>query len=612
MKMTRPVLLAAAAILTLNFVFSRFPAEALVAALKALGVLAAVYLNGFWLLRLGCRKGGSQNFLDVLGMGIIATTAYFFLLSFARLLTPWAIGLYFLPPIAVCLWLFKKRGLRQDLLGGLQVLWQRSPWEWAVFFLPLLYAILPTAFFDTLAYNSALSNFFLQNGGFVKTPQFMFANGFIYHEIFQIPAVFCGDAVPRLLHFFIGVLFLLAVVDFGCREFGLRKRFALLLVLVSLPMTLFLITTEKADLITALFIFLAVRKYRARRFAFSALYWGFAIGCKSFSILAAAAFFLAAILLEGKLEAKRHAMMLAVILLALLPLLAKNGLFAGNPFFPFFSRRFANEFWDASRERLVLADLGARIHSWRDLLRAPYEFSFKSMGAGSFVGPVFLIFLPFLLFLKMGRERRIYLLFPLLLIFGSSFFGNAMRYVYIAFVLLAILVAAVYEEQGRGLLRLALPVVILANLAAGWFTLEAIYEAKRFYYGNMSLEEYKASVFPMYAAYRAVNERTPRGTRVLVAGETRGYYLRRPHTIGSAYDYSVLKKYLARAASAGEFAAAMRADGYDYLLFDSAEFVRLAQRYRQLTREETDKLLGFLRGLRPASIERSTYTYRLR
>ncbi len=612
MRITRPVLIASGIILALNFVFNQFPLQALLAGMKALALFALVCLNGFLALHL-CRKDSpSRDGIDYLGVGFLATTAYFFLISILHALNAYTVAIYFLFPLIAGGFFLGKEGLRERFLADSRALWRRPPLEWLAFFIPLLYAALPTVFFDTLAYHSALPNFFLQNGGFVSTPQFMFANGFVYHETFLIPAVFLGDEVPRLLHFLIGVAFILAVVDFGCREFQLKKRHILLWTLLSLPMTLFLITTEKADLVTALFIFLAIRKYLASEYGFSALYWGLAIGCKSFSVIAAAAFFILAILLGRKLELKRHAMMLAVLFSVLLPLLIKNGLFAGNPLFPLLTGHFPGEFWDASRERLVIADLGARIHSWQDLLRAPYEFSFKNLGAGSFVGPVFLIFLPFLLFRKIAGRQRILFIFPLLLILGSSFFGNAMRYVYVAFVLLSMIVAAVYEDQGRGALRFVFAVVILVNLATGLFMLEGIYEARRVYYQKTPLREYTAALFPMYKAYQAMNERTPPGTRVLVAGETRGYYLHRPHTIASAYDYSVLKKYIARAASPEEFTSALRGDGYDYLLFNLAEFTRLTSRYKRLSPLETEKLFGFLRGMQPSLVHDSIYTYELR
>jgi hypothetical protein len=612
MRITRPVLIASGIILALNFIFNQFPLQVLFAGVKALALLATVYLNGFLALHL-CRKTGrSCDYIDYFGVGFVTTTAYFFLISLLHVLNSHTVIIYFLFPLSAGLLLLKDRERRNRFFSDSRTLWRRPPWEWLAFFIPLLYAALPTVFFDTLAYNSALPNFFLQNGGFVSTPQFMFANGFIYHETFLIPAVLLGDEVPRLLHFLIGAVFILAVVDFGCREFQLKKRHVLLWTLLSLPMTLFLITTEKADLATALFIFLAVRKHLAGEYRFSALYWGFAIGCKSFSVIAAAAFFLVAILLDKKLELKRHAHMLLILFLVLLPLLVKNAIFAGNPLFPLLTVHFPNEFWDASRERLVIADLGARIHSWRDLLRAPYEFSFKNIGAGSFVGPIFLIFLPFLLFRKIASHQRILFLFPLLLIIGSSFFGNAMRYVYVAFILLSMVVAAIYEDQCHGVLRSVFAVVILVNLMTGLFMLEGIYEARRVYYQKTPLNEYTATLFPMYKAYQAMNERTPPGTRVLVAGETRGYYLHRPHTIASAYDYSVLKKYIGRAASPEEFVSAIRGDGYDFLLFDLAEFTRLASRYRQLSPPETEKLFGFLRGLQPSSVRDSIYTYKLR
>ena len=610
MKILKPVLLIAGAIFVVNFVLNQFPAHFLFETLKALALLSTIYIIGFFTLSIKGKIGESRDYIDFIGAGLVITTIYFFFVSILQVLNLYTLILYFLSPVAFAIFIVKDKRLREQFFSDSGKIWQRGPQEWIVFFLPFLYAALPTVFFDSLVYTSGLPNFFLQNGGFVKAPQFMFANGFIYYETSLIPAVFLGDLIPRLLHFFLGAFFILAALDYGCREFKLKNRHILLLTVLSLPLTLFLITTEKADLITALFIFLAIKKYFENEIRLSAVFWGFAVGSKSFSIIAIGVFFMLVILLNKKLQLKKHLLMLTIILFTIMPLLIKNGICSGNPFFPFFSQYFPSPYWDASRLLPVIAEVGNRINSLKDLLQAPYLFSFKVQGAGGMVGPIFLIFLPFLLLVKIEKEKRIFLYFPLLLILISSFFSNAFRYIYIVFILLAMIVAAIYEKQNQRLFKLIFTAVILTNFATGFFILEGIYEAKQVYFEKMPMAEYTTAHFPMYHVYQIINTQANPEARILVAGETRGYYLKRPYMIASAHDYSILKKYVNSAANAKNFISAIKADGFNYLIFNFAEFTRL-EHYKPLSQEETKKLFKLLGGIKPSFMENSIFLYKL-
>lgn len=600
----------AGAVFALNYAINEFPAYFLLEVVKALALLAANYIIGFFTLSHVQKKAQSRDFIDCIGAGLIITTGYFFMAAILHWLNPYAHALYFVSSCALAIFIFMKKELREQFVSDSEKIWQRDSEEWLLFFLPFLYAALPTVFFDSLEYTSGLPNFFLQNGGFVETPQFMFANGFIYYETSLIPAVFLGDLTPRFFHFFLGVLFILAALDYGCREFQLKKRRILLLIVLSLPLTLFLITTEKADLITALFIFLAIKKYFENEGRLSAVFWGFAIGTKSFSIIAAAIFFVLVVWLNKKLQWKKHLAMLAIIAVMIAPLLIKNALCSGNPLFPYFSNYFSNPHWDASRLQLVVSEVGTRLSSWKDLLQAPYSFSFKTQGSGGLVGPIFLLFLPFLLLGKIEKEKRVFLYFPLLLILVSSFFGNAFRYIYVAFVFLAMIVAAIYEKHGRRFLQVIFAAVILINFATGLFILEGVYEARLVYFNKMPQEAYISSRFPMYNVYHIINTQTERDARILVAGETRGYYLKRPYMIASPYDYSILKKYVNAATNAANFAQAIKADGFDYLVFNLAEFSRLA-RYKPLNGDEAKKLFGLLSGIRAVFKENSIILFKL-
>ena len=587
--------MAAALFFTLNLVlfnYSRFVVLPLLAAFLLLALcvglgdaLAAVF------------RIAHVAVLDRAALGLMATTAFFFLAGlFHALKKPVILG-FITAAACVVVWrIWLRRSWLWEWVNEKELL-GRPLAEYAVFIIPLAYAALPPTFYDSLVYHLGIPNLYLQSGGFIPTPQFVYANTFIYYEIALIPAVFLGDLVPRLFHFFLGALFVLSVADEAVEHWGVKKRLHLILALVSLPMTLFLLVTCKNDLVGAIFIFLAISQARRENWKLAAAFWGFAVGIKYFNLLPLAAFLLVTVKPWKKADLKKLALMALVIILVVSPLLLKNFHFTGNPFFPFLYKAFPAAFWDGDRFNRLQEDVGKMVHAPADLVRLPYSLSFFNHGYGGLVGPLFLIFLPFLLLGK-PRDGR-WLGWALLLLGCAPFLTASLRFIYAAFVVLAILSVRAYEEAGGKTLKAVFYAVIALNFIMGFAMLETFYQAHSVLGGKFTSEQYKEKFFPTYPAFAYLNAHAPIGAKVLVAGEARNYYLHRPYQVSSALDYGVLNGYLDRSRDAAEFTAALRRDGFSYLLVNFSELQRLQAYYANMTSAEEKRLTEFLGPMKP-------------
>ena len=604
------LLLALASVLAVNYILDKYTINILWPFIKAAYYLAGLYVIGYFISAKARKQKnpGSNSVLECVGKGLVLSCFYFYLVSFVKQLNILTLGIYFLVPLVLLALILKDNEGRAEFVSHVTGFLKRAPFEYLIFLIPLVYASLPSTFYDSLVYHLGLPNFYLQNGGFIAAPQLMYSNMFIYYEISLIPAVFLGDFVPRLFHFLLGTVFVLSIVDYGAAVFKIEKRRILLITIVSLPLTLFLITTVKADLVSAVFIFLGIKKYYDESPLWSAVFWGFAVGIKVFSGLALVLFLLLMIIKNRRLDVKKHAFMVVVFILVISPMVIKNYLFTGNPFFPFFSQYFPNEFWDSSRYVDVRHEVGTHYHSIMDFIKAPYFFSFQEQGAGGMVGPLFLIFLPFLVLYKVPRKYLLF--FALALLFAGPLFGEAFRYIYVVFVLLAIFVALSYQLTDHKLLKAVFVTVVFINAVLGFAMLETVNSARYIYFDKINIDEYKAHFFPTYKAYSTIAHTTEKTARILVAGEGRGYYLKRPYMIASAHDYSILKKYLEVANTPQEFLSGIKADGFDYLVFNLAEFRRL-QAYERLKPEQEKKLYEFLKQVKPLRQEGSLYIYKL-
>ena len=232
-----------------------------------------------------------------------------------------------------------------------------------------------------------------------------------------------------------------------------------------------------------------------------------------------------------------------------------------------------------------------------DLLRLPYSLSFFNHGYGGLVGPLFLVFLPLLL-LGAVRGRR-WLYWALLVLAAAPWLTASLRFVYIVFVVLTVFAVRAYEAAGGRLLKAVFYVLLAMNFVMGFAMLEKFYQAHTLLGGATDPEGYRERLFPAYPVFAYINKNTPPDARVLLAGEARNFYLKRPYQLSTALDYCILKKYLPGSGDAGAFVAAMKNDGFSYLVVSFSELERLQKGYANLSAAEMAKLLGFLRTLAP-------------
>ena len=557
----------------------------LLPSLGGAALLISLILWGKWgslLLGLSC-----EDLLELFGAGALITLPLLYAAGALRLVSPWALRLWILLPFLVFPFLGEvKRVLWQE---GKRFL-HRPLWVGILILPAFLYAALPPTFYDTLVYHLAVPNHILLHRGFAATPNWVYSNSSNFYEVLLLLPLSLGERVPGLFHFFLGVLFLLTVVDFGRKELRLERGY-LALLLLTLPMTLFLLGSLKNDLPAALFLFLAFRALRKGRWERGALAGALAVGVKYFSALP---LFVALILaLRPPLpRLRRVAAAGGVALLVLLPLFLKNALLTGNPIYPFLGNLFPSPQWDPSRNLVMARDVGRIVSGFRDLLRLPYDLSYRFYGFGGGVGPLFLALLPLLLVSRRRGLPRDLLLFPMaVLLLGTPFTGS-LRFLFIAFIILSLPVAYLLEERPTLLLRLLFLGGVLFHSALGLMVQERVFSASSLWSGSKTEREFLEERFPASALYRWINKSLPRTSRILILGEGRSFSLHRPYQIGSALDYLPERDLFDRCLTSEDYLQGLKGRGYTHLFVHFGELERVGALYKGWGRRETDLLLS--------------------
>ena len=584
-NLVRILLSLAASLFLLNALLLTPFSALLLPSLGAVTLLLSLILWGKWgslLLGLSC-----DDLLELFGAGVLITLPLLYAAGALRLVSPWALRLWVLLPFLPlpflgegkrALWVEAKRFLHRPLWVGILIL----P--------AFLYAALPPTFYDTLVYHLAVPNHILLHHGFVATPNWLYSNSSNFYEVLLLLPLSLGERVPGLFHFFLGVLFLLTVVDFGRKELRLERGY-LALLLLTLPMTLFLLGSLKNDLPAALFLFLAFRALRKGRWERGALAGALAIGVKYFSALP----LLAALLLALRPPLPRFRRVAAAggfSLLVLLPLLLKNALLTGNPIYPFLGNLFPSPQWDPSRSLVMVKDVGRIVGNLRNFLRLPYDLSYRFYGFGGGIGPLFLALLPLLLISRRRGLPKDLLLFPLaVLLLGTPFTGS-LRFLFIVFVLLSLPVAYLLEERPTLLLRLLFLGGILFHSALGLMVQERVFSASSLWSGAKTEREFLEERFPAAALYRWINTNLPPTSRILILGEGRSFSLHRPFQIGSALDYLPERDLFDRCLTSDDYLQGLKGRGYTHLFVHFGELERIGALYKGWGRRETDLLLS--------------------
>ena len=584
-NLVRILLSLAASLFLLNALLLTPFSALLLPSLGAVTLLLSLILWGKWgslLLGLSC-----DDLLELFGAGVLITLPLLYAAGALRLVSPWALRLWVLLPFLPlpflgegkrALWVEAKRFLHRPLWVGILIL----P--------AFLYAALPPTFYDTLVYHLAVPNHILLHHGFVATPNWLYSNSSNFYEVLLLLPLSLGERVPGLFHFFLGVLFLLTVVDFGRKELRLERGY-LALLLLTLPMTLFLLGSLKNDLPAALFLFLAFRALRKGRWERGALAGALAIGVKYFSALP----LLAALLLALRPPLPRFRRVAAAggfSLLVLLPLLLKNALLTGNPIYPFLGNLFPSSQWDPSRSLVMVKDVGRIVGNLRNFLRLPYDLSYRFYGFGGGIGPLFLALLPLLLISRRRGLPKDLLLFPLaVLLLGTPFTGS-LRFLFIAFVLLSLPVAYLLEDRPTLLLRLLFLGGVLFHSALGLMVQERVFSASSLWSGAKTEREFLEERFPAAALYRWINRNLPPTSRILILGEGRSFSLHRPFQIGSALDYLPERDLFDRCLTSDDYLQGLKGRGYTHLFVHFGELERIGALYKGWGRRETDLLLS--------------------
>src|SRR3989339_952301 len=271
-------------------------------------------------------------------------------------------------------------------------------------------AMAPPTFYDSLVYHLSIPSQYIKNHKIFYIDYNLYANFPQNIEmLYTMALILYNDILANLLHFIYFPLTLLLMYGFFWGKSEKNIPLLSILTLVTTPAIVLLAYGTYIDLGLTFYLFLSfvlliewINTNNNKLLILTGLLCGFSIGIKYTAVISV--FIFSLIVLYTCLKEKRNIikpvlLFLSSIILVISPWLIKNYIFTNNPIFPFYI--FSETPLYIKKYLTHVSSHGT--YGFLSFVCLPWDLTMEGTkfgGGFDFVGPLFLIFLPVLLFIK--------------------------------------------------------------------------------------------------------------------------------------------------------------------------------------------------------------------
>lgn len=592
-------------------------------------ILGAAWALGDRLKRLvGHNEGGLEGFLVAIGLGLGADILLLFIFGLMGLIYTTVILAMIAAPLLVSVGIIRKffdskpwqRDFCMVKFSGIE--WIAVISFFAVGGMVLLSALQPEVFFDALYYHIGFPSLYLIRHRIEIYPNAVHsAMPSNIDLLYTMPLAFAGPGSVRLFHILFYVGSGLWVYLLGRRYFGREAGLTGCMLWACIPGAGWMAGLGAVDMGVTFFELGAVTLLlkwvfngeSRRDFVISAILLGISAGSKYSALMVGVICALGVI--AGSWRRRGDAGIRgAIVAVALFggisiavasPWYIRSWVVMGDPFYPALSSIGT----EGARVRDNLKKDSVALYPLSEtFLKLPVDLweHNRKFGAGSLLGLGAIAFLPALLwgFWRRGAAAWIGIgVLALYLMWSRSIL--IVRYFYPGLALSAVLAGGLLAGIGASKIArvpvwVFLALILLYDLKAT----TSFYESSpigaiHFATNSMSVEESLEKYVPHTAAAGFVRENLPKDAKLLLVGETQGYYFKRDYMPVSAYDRHPLERWVKEVRGPLDLRALIKGKGFTHLLLCRHEWVVLKKSYGHLALDEPGSNLfeGMIGGL---------------
>jgi len=495
--------------------------------------------------------------------------------------------------------------------------------------LNFIMAFAPQIFYDALVYHLGCANYYAVKHKILP----MIYNRFSYMPLsmsmlYTMSLLLNGEMLPPLLHFSTGILTVLTCLSFSKRFFndysaglmgGIFFYFVPIVALHSWTCgndLALAFTNTLCIYALAVWFFGSAGKNLQKRWAMvSAVFAGFTLGIKYsgiFTIIPLPFLILWKFLIKEKyscLKTLKKLLVYGLISFAVLsPWIIKAWRGTGNPVYPFLNRwlvknpqvtsgdltldypvfgKIIGGKGASEKDKLLKVGITSIAGSIKKIIVSPWNASIKKSSSYDFIGPIFLMFLPLIVFIK--RKKSLVICLILYSIISFCFFGlftDKFKYYIPALPMLGILAGFVFENIKDSLLPFFKHILLffiffvlisnfyyITSFSNSYGVLDALTNSKsRDKYLSRTQVSYPN---PSYAVFKYINKNLAESSKILFIGEAKSFSIKRDFVASTVHNKNPIIEWTKRSKTSNGLYDILKKEKITHLLVNLRESIRL-------------------------------------
>jgi hypothetical protein len=492
--------------------------------------------------------------------------------------------------------------------------------------------LVPPVFFDALVYHLGMPKLYILNHAIVYCPYNFYSNfPFTLEMLYTFGLLLQGGILVKCLNYMIHLLMLAGLYSFARTYLTHRTALISVAIFYTIPwigITSFLLYIDiglSCYFWLAMYAFInwVIRK-ETGWLVLSGIFTGVMLGIKYLAVYGACILGISLVIFliwkhyfekescaqeTGMLPSlwHRYRPIFHFAIPAFLvgsPWYIKNLIWTGNPVYPFL---FGGGEWDLARVQSYMDEYyyhtGSVHGSLWSFFKLPWDLVFQYE---TLIGPVFLVFLPVLLFVKRVPPIIKYLLGASLLFVICWVSGSQQtRFLLPVFPFLSVAAGYAISEGlashgNTGWLKKIGYLILFSFILSNVFkelNVESLFEPFAVIMGIESKSEYLSRQLPsLYPITQYANEILPPEAKILYIGETRGYYSDRVFIANSAHDKTPIVELAHQSRDVNDLLEKLKMLAVTHIILNKREGTRLDKQYNYLhwkTAEDKAKFWEF-------------------
>ncbi|MBA7510164.1 hypothetical protein ES705_02139 [subsurface metagenome] len=467
----------------------------------------------------------------------------------------------------------------------------------------------PELFYDSLVCHLGVPNYYVIKHKILEMPYRVSSHyPSNMQMLYTMALLLKEEGLPKLLHFSSGILCLGAIFSFSKRYLNHHVGIIACAIFYSIPILAMNSWVAGNDITLSYFFILSiyalinyfsletssVNNGRGFKwFILSAIFSGIAMGSKYTSVFT---FFGIVVLIfcyeYFKMKKKipkvtKQILIFSVIVVAIMsPWLIKNMIHTGNPVYPVLYKWFGGENLIVRSDSITMPK-GLQSLKLKEFFLSPWTLTMKGQDSMTFIGPMFLLFAPFVFLIKKKRNIINYLILSFVfsyILWGMGTFKY--RYLLPAFSALSIVIAyglvTLCEKIPKYLGKL-IPIVFAiflgTNLCSILMIMHFSYNPFNVLTGLETRDHYLSLTrpgypYPSYKAYKYINENLPLDAKIMIIGEAKIHYIKRDFISNNVHNLTPVVEWTKMSKNGDELYKKIREEKITHILINTFEATR--------------------------------------